>query len=165
MKHAHFLLFCAFAQAQSTLSAPSIGFMRDPSGAYREVFGIAGTFTLATTANDVFRKVFHVEHLLEREGDSTRILRSDGGVIDIVRTTQPVLLTPHATVYVHDETVVVRRDHLDTVHFAVPDLIDLHPMSEDWVQLITAHGSFALRLTAGHEALFVLPTAVETRRR
>lgn len=62
--------------------------------------------------------------------------------------------------------LIVRREDASEVRFALPGVLAVRAMSAEWVQAITAAGSYALRVERGHEALFVLPAIrAEARRR
>ncbi len=62
--------------------------------------------------------------------------------------------------------LVIRRADASEVRFALPSVTALRGMSAEWVQAITATGSYALRIERGREALYALPAVrAEVRRR
>lgn len=71
-----------------------------------------------------------------------------------------------STVSFDEAGLVIRRADASEVRFALPGVTVLRAMSVEWVQAITASGSYALRTERGREALYALPAArAEVRRR
>jgi hypothetical protein len=71
------------------------------------------------------------------------------------------------SIHANEAGIVIRRADASEVRFELAGVTGLRAMSPDWVQVITASGSYALRIERGREALFVLPGAAraEVRRR
>ncbi|MEO5925314.1 MAG: hypothetical protein ABIR70_15945 [Bryobacteraceae bacterium] len=135
-----FLLFslCAFGQVET----PSIGSMLDASGQLRPVYGVAGNFVLGPPISDA--------------------------VLDpLPNTAGAVLRLAHAAVFANDNELVLRRADASEVRFPLAGVTAFRMMSADWVQVITASGSYALRVEPNREALFALPgtARAEVRRR
>jgi hypothetical protein len=153
--------------AQNAIQAPSVGWMRDAAGAYRQVFGVAGSFTLGSPQQEPPQLEIVDQRRLARRADRIEILRMDGAVLDSLPSTAgPVLLTAHGVLYADEVGVTLRRPDSGQMHFAVQQARQLRLMSADWLQVVTDAGSFALRLERGHESLFMLPDVkVEVRRR
>lgn len=61
--------------------------------------------------------------------------------------------------------LLVRRPDASEARFALPGVTALRVMSAEWVQAVTASGSYALRIEPGREALFALPAARAEGRR
>jgi hypothetical protein len=105
--------------------------------------------------------------------DASGTLRTVSGVAGNFTLGPPlvedaVLDSLPSTVSADDSGLVIRRDDASEVRFALPGVTALRAMSAEWVQAITAAGSYALRIERGREALFALPAAptrAEVRRR
>ncbi len=133
-----FLLLSLCAFGQ--VETPSVGSMLDTTGQLRPVYGVAGNFVL---------------------GSPYAVLDS------LPNTAGRELQLPRAVVFATEAELVLRREDASEVRFALTDVMALRAMSADWVQVITASGSFALRVEVNHEALFALPGTPrpEARRR
>jgi hypothetical protein len=103
--------------------------MLDSSGALRVVYGVAGSFTLGPP------------------------LETDAAP-DSENTALQIAL---GAVYSDRSELIIRRADGSEVRFALSGVRALRTMSADWVQVITASSSYALRVERGHEALFALP--------
>ena len=124
--------------AKAQVEAPSIGRILDASGMMRAVYGVAGNFVLGPAELD-----------------------------SLPSSVRPELRLSGAEISSNETELVVRRPDASEVRFPLDGVSGLRVMSADWVQVIVGSRSYALRIEAGREALFVLPelSRPEVRRR
>jgi hypothetical protein len=149
-----FLSMSAFAQ--TAIAPPSAGYVVDFEGRLRPVYGVAGNFTVGEVLGVAPTRDMPAGVLRSARG--VQIVRADGAVVDALPSaTGPVLLQGEVRVYATQDEVVIRHADASELRLALAGVALLHSMSTDYVQVNAAARIYALRVTAGHEELFLLP--------
>jgi hypothetical protein len=128
------LLLILFTAAISfaQLEMPSIGTMRDASGAWHAVYGIGGNFLLGPEAAEP--ESIDLDQMLARQGLA-------------LSTTS--------------EELVLRRANGNETRFPVGNVAALRAMSTEYVQVSAEGREYVLRLKVGKEALYLLPAVTQ----
>jgi hypothetical protein len=94
------------------------------------------------------------------------IVRPDGAVVDALPdATGPVLLLENVAVFAATDEIVLQRADRSQLRLPLAGVRAIAPMSADWLQVSAATGEYALRITPGKEALYVLPAPAAQRSR
>jgi hypothetical protein len=129
------------------------------------VYGVPGGFVLGE-AVDAADEAASLDRSTERRGDTVVVLSADGAVVDSLPSAAgPVLLLEHGALFTNDEELILQRRDASRVRFPLNGVTALRAMSVDWVQAMTASGSFAVRVESGREAIFALPGTLRTEAR
>ncbi len=131
MKKYLLILFVA-SVAIAQLEMPSIGTMRDGSGAWRAVYGVAGSFLLGPVTAEP--KQIALEDALAALG---------------------VTLSSTA------DELVLRRADANEIRFPLANVTAMRVMSAEYVQVSSGGLEYVLWLNAGKEALYLLPAVQE----
>ena len=103
--------------------------------------------------------------------DASGVLRTVYGVAGNFTLGPPAEAVPDSlpgNISADEAGLIVRWPDASEVRFPLPGVTALRSMSAEWVQAITASGSYALRIERGRAALFLLPASparTEVRRR
>jgi hypothetical protein len=114
--------------AMAQLEIPSIGFMHASTGTWHEVYGVAGSFILGP-----------------------EVAEPEGIALEEVLMSQGVTLSTTA------EELVLRRTDGNEVRFRIAYVATMRAISGEYVQVSAEGREYVLRLSKGHEALFMLP--------
>jgi hypothetical protein len=96
------------------------------------------------------------EIAVRREGEVS-IVHSDGSVVvSIPDGSGPVLLLPEGVLFATRDQIVLRRDHRE-LRLELTGAESITAMGPHYALVRTGHEIYALRIEAGHEALYQLP--------
>jgi hypothetical protein len=156
---------CALAWAQGGLESPVAGYLREPGGGYRAVYGVGGNFVLGPVVQEA-PPAAEPQHRLESRGETIFVVRADGATLEILPPgATRALLVAAGLVYATDQELVLRREDRRELRWMLPGVTALRAMSAEYAQVSTANGEYALRLEPGLEALYRMPVAPPAERR